>query len=88
MSNKINWQDPVKEIMKSSEVIKTISWKDIKKNAEESEKRRKQEELDEQERIDSRPITCPLCKTIDRFDKFHNELRDDNDVCGPGYSSW
>lgn len=86
--NKIEWCDPVGEIMKNSEVIKTISVKDVNKSFEDSRKRREKAEQEELEKYNSKIIICPLCKHENRFDKFHNAIKEDNGIMGDGYSSW
>ena len=88
MTKKVDWIKQTDLISGEGEVIKTISAEEVMKSFKEREEAREKQEQEEEEKKNSRKVICPVCKYTDRFDMFHNQITDDNGVCGPGFSSW
>lgn len=86
MARKIGW-NKIGDLM-PGEVIKTIPAEEVERSFKEREEARKKQEQEEKEKKNSRKVICPVCNYTDRFDKFHNEIADNNGVYGSGFSSW
>ena len=86
MKKGVNW-DKIGDL-KTGEVIRTISAEEVYKSFREREEAIEKQKQEEEEKKNSRKVMCPACKYTDRFDKFHNQITDNNGVFGSGFSSW